>query len=278
MSRKFRLACYLKQRVIRTRGLLLLLLFASLSFALDLPSLQPQGHVSDFAQILDPNVKQSIEDYCRRVQASTKAEIAIVTLPRLDGEPIEDIANSLYRRWGIGQKGSNEGVLFLISIEDRRTRLEVGYGLEGVIPDGFAGSLLRQIRPALRERRYAEALTEVARILGERIAQSKNVQITDTLPRRRSRPTNLTSDIPWPMIIAGAVLLLFLFGSMGGGGGGGRRGFRRGGMGPVFLPFPMGGGGYGGGGGGGFGGYDSRDSFGGFGGGDSGGGGASSDW
>ena len=191
-----------------------------------------------------------------------------MTLPRLDGEPIEDIANSLYRRWGIGQKGSNEGVLFLISIQDRRTRLEVGYGLEGAIPDGFAGSLLRQIRPALRDRRYAEALTEVARILGGRIAQAKNVQITDDLPRRRARSTRVAADVPWPMILAGIVLVMFLLGSLGRG--------RRGG-GPMFFPFPMGGGGYGGGGGG-FGGYDSGDSFGGFGGGDSGGGGSSSDW
>ena len=246
-------------------------MFAFACSALDLPSLQPQGHVSDFAGILDANAKQSIEDYCRRVKVSTKAEIAIVTLPRLDGEPIEDIANSLFRRWGIGSKETKEGVLFLISIEDRRTRLEVGYGLEGTIPDGYAGTLLRQIRPALRDRHYAEALTEVARILGERIAQSKNVQITDTLPRRRSRPTNAVSDIPWPMIIAGVFLLLFLFGSMGGRGPGGRRG----GL-PFFFPFS--GGGFGGGGGGGFGGYDSSDSFGGFGGGDSGGGGSSSDW
>lgn len=260
--------------MVRTRGILVLSLFALSAFALDLPSLQPQGHVSDFAQILDANTKKSIEDYCRRVEVSTKAEIAIVTVPRLDGEPIEDVANSLYRRWGVGKKGANEGVMFLISIQDRRTRLEVGYGLEGAIPDGFAGDLLRQIRPALRERHYAEALTEVARILGERIAQSKNVQITDTLPRRRSRPTSLTSDVPWPVIIAGVVLVLFLLGSIGGGR---RGGGRRGGGWPIFFPIP-GGGNWGSSGGGGFGGYDSGDSFGGFGGGDSGGGGTSSDW
>lgn len=263
--------------MVRTRGIFVLPLFALCVFGLDLPSLQPEGHVSDFAQILDANTKKTIEDYCRRVEASTKAEIAIVTVPRLDGEPIEEVANSLYRRWGIGKKGTNEGVLFLISIQDRRTRLEVGYGLEGAIPDGFAGDLLRQIRPALKDRHYAEALTEVARILGERIAQSKNVQITDTLPRRRARPTSFGSDLPWPMIIAGVVLLLFLLGSMGGGGR--RGGGRRGGGWPVFFPIPGGGNwGNSGGGGGGFGGYDSGDSFGGFGGGDSGGGGASSDW
>ena len=168
-----------------------------------------------------------------------------------------------------GGKATNEGVLFLISMGERKTRLEVGYGLEGVIPDGYLGGILRQIRPEMQGGRYGEALTEVARMLGQRIAESKGVTIPDMLARRRRAAPQ--DGLPWPMIIFGIVVVLFL---LKGGGG-------RGGMGlpfPIFLP-----GGFGGGrsGGGGFGGYDSGDSggsFGGFGGGDSGGGGASGDW
>ncbi len=240
--------------------------------ALDVKSLQPEGHVSDFARVLDPASKVQIENYCRRVKEATNAEIAIVTVRTLDDEPISDVANALYRQWGIGGKATNEGVLFLISMDQRKTRLEVGYGLEAVIPDGFLGGMLREIRPAMREKRYSEALGQVAQILGSRIAQSKGVTIPDTLSRRRrSAPESL----PWPLIIFGIVIAIMVLSSLGGGGGRGLRG--------MGLPFPIffPGGGRGSGGGGGFGGYDSGDSgggFGGFGGGDSGGGGASGDW
>ncbi|MBY0504188.1 MAG: TPM domain-containing protein [Bryobacteraceae bacterium] len=245
--------------------------FAVGLIALDVKSLTPQGYVSDFAGVIDAGSKARLEDYCARVKAATKAEIAIVTIRQLDEEPIADVANALYRQWGIGGKGTNEGVLFLISMNERRTRLEVGYGLEAVIPDGFLGGMLREIRPAMREQRYGEAMEGVARILGSRIAQSKGVTIPDTLSRRRRAEPD---SLPWPLIIVGIFVLLMLLSSMGGGGGRGLRG-----MGlpfPIFLP-----GGFGGSRGGGFGGYDSGGSgggFGGFGGGDSGGGGASGDW
>ena len=241
--------------------------------ALDVNTLTPEGHVSDFARVLDAGTKARIESYCRRVKEATQAEIAIVTVRKLDDEPIADVANALYRKWGIVGKAANEGVLFLISMEERKTRLEVGYGLESVIPDGFLGGMLREIRQPMRDRNYGEAMSTVAQILGSRIAQAKGVTIPDSLSRRRrSQPESL----PWGLIIFGIVVAFFLLGSLGGGGGG--RGGR--GMGlpfPIFFP----GGGGGGSGGGGFGGYDSSDSgggFGGFGGGDSGGGGASGDW
>ncbi len=248
-------------------------IFAALSaaglLALDVNTLTPEGHVSDFARVLDAGTKAQIENYCRRVQEATKAEIAIVTIQKLDDEPIADVANALYRKWGIGSKATNEGVLFLISMEDRKTRLEVGYGLESVIPDGFLGGILREIRQPMRERRYGEALSGVAQILGSRIAQAKGVTIPNLLARRRQAQPD---GLPWGLIIFGIVVAFFLLSSMGGGRGG------RGGLG-TFLPFPIffpGGGG--GSGGGGFGGYDSGGSGGGFGGGDSGGGGASGDW
>lgn len=241
--------------------------------ALDVNSLTPEGHVSDFARVLDAGTKARIENYCRRVKEATKAEIAIVTVRKLDDEPIADVANTLYRKWGIGGKATNEGVLFLISMEDRKTRLEVGYGLEPVISDGALGGILRQIRPAMREKNYGSALSDVAQILGQRIAQAKGVTIPDTLSRRRrAEPESL----PWPLILVGIVIAIMVLSSLGGGGGRGRRG-----MGmpfPIFLPGGFGGGGSGGGG---FGGYDSggdSGGFGGFGGGDSGGGGASGDW
>ncbi len=242
-------------------------LLASGLFALDVNTLTPEGHVSDFAHVLDAATKAQIENYCRRVKEATNAEIAIVTIQKLDDEPIADFTNALYRKWGVGGKATNEGVMFLISMQERKTRLEVGYGLEAIIPDGYLGGILRQIRPSMRERRYGEALSEVTRMLGSRIAESKGVTIPDTLSRRRRAEPE---GIPWGLIVFGIFVLFFLF--SGGGGGRGRGGFF-----PIFLPGGFGGGG----GGGGFGGYDSGGGgggFGGFGGGDSGGGGASGDW
>lgn len=242
--------------------------------AVDITTLQPQGYVNDFASVLSPQTVARINSYCNRVESATGAQIAIVTVQTLDGDPIEDAANALYRRWGIGKKGSNEGVLLLLSIRDRRSRVEVGYGLEPYIPDGFAGSVLRSMRPALRANDYDSALEEGARTLGETIAKAKNVQISDA-PERRTR-RHSSEGFPWHAIIIAIIAVLVvsrLGGSGRGGGGGGGGGFLMG----MLLGQVLSGGSRTRGGGG-FGGYDSGDSFGGFGGGDSGGGGASSDW
>ena len=90
--------------------------------------------------------------------------MALVTIdPSLDGEPIEDVANTIYREWGVGKKGKDEGILLLLAVKDRKNRLEVGYGLEPILPDGFVGSVLREMRPALQEGNYGQALLAAAR-------------------------------------------------------------------------------------------------------------------
>jgi len=87
--------------------LILALWLATLALpAADFSALQPQGYVSDFANVLDPAHRQELERYCKRVDELTKAEMALVTIPSLGGEPIEDVANNLYRKWGIGMQGA----------------------------------------------------------------------------------------------------------------------------------------------------------------------------
>lgn len=254
------------------RTALLALCLVASTWALDISTLKPQGYVSDFSGVVNPTHRAELERYCRQVEAATTAELAIVTMPTLDGEPIEDIANKLYRQWGIGKKGQNEGLLVLLVTNDRRMRMEVGYGLEGIFPDGFSGSLLRSMRPQLRDRQYGPALIEAAHQIGTRIANDKKVAIDATMPSRRpvnDRRESLVHLLPVAIpVLIFAVIFFMSRNNRGGRGGGGM---------PFFFPM---GGGWGGGGssGGGFGGYDSNDSFGGFGGGDSGGGGASSDW
>jgi uncharacterized protein len=259
---------------------LLLTVFAlfSSTFALDLTQLKPQGYLSDFANVVDAESRQNIELYCARLEKATGAQIALVTIANIEGEPIENVANDLFRQWGIGKKGQDTGLLFLLVIEERRSRLEVGRGLEEFITDGRSGIVLRDMRPALRAGQYGQALWVAATSLGQRIAQAKGVQVDlgadAARPRTQAPPESI--DIPWPMILGGLFLLLMIMGK------GGRRG--GGGFGGGFLPGLILGSvmnsrsAYGGDGHGGFGGYDSGDTFGGFGGGDSGGGGASSDW
>jgi len=258
------------------RSLLALAALAGVAVAFDLTNLKPQGYVSDFSGVVDAASRSQLERYGAELEQATGAQIALVTVPTLDGEPVEDVANSLFRKWGVGKKGQDTGIMLLLVTGDRRSRLEVGYGLEPIIPDGYAGELLRDMRPALRENRYGEALMVAAQAIGDRIAKEKGVRIEPLAGRRRA-PSG-SSSLPWPVILGGIALLVF-FGLSGGRGGGGYRGGGGGFLSGLILGGLLGRGGRGwGGGGGGFGGYDSGGGFGGFGGGDSGGGGASSDW
>src|SRR5215475_10185201 len=145
---------------------ILLVLGASAATAVDWKALKPEGYVSDFGRAIDSESRQRLEAYGAEVERATGAQIALVTIPSLEGEPIEDVANTIFRAWGVGQKGKNEGILLLLSVGDRRTRLEVGYGLEPVLPDGFAGSVLREMRPALRQNHFGEALMAAAQTIG----------------------------------------------------------------------------------------------------------------
>ena len=252
--------------------------------AVDVRALKPEGYVSDFARVIDAASRSQLEQYALRVERMTGAQMAFVTLDTLDNEPVEDVANNLYRAWGIGQKqgeSRDAGVLVLLAVKDHRSRIEVGRGLEGTITDGTAGGILREMRPALRQGQFGEAMLLAAAALGEKIAAAKGVNLSDYAPRVQRRPPPNQVSIPWPLLLGGFLLLMWMMGMAGSRGSRRRRGGGMGGMLPGILigdmlsRGPYGGGGYGRGG---FGGYDSGDTFGGFGGGDSGGGGASSSW
>jgi len=254
-------------RILRAR-LLALALLPTLAFALDPNSLKPQGYVSDFANAIDADSRAKLEDYCGQVERATGVQIALVTVKSLEGAQIEDFANSLFRKWGVGKKGKDEGLMLLLSIDDHKDRIEVGYGLEPILPDGFVGEVLFQARPYLAKGQYGQALLAAADTMGSRIAAQKGVALDTSVRPPRTQETPQDNGIPWWVVVIGILVLFFILRSGGGGflagmilsnlmGGGGRRG----------------GGGWGGGG---FGGGDGG--FGGFGGGDSGGGGASGDW
>lgn len=256
------------------RPALLLLCFGSLACALDLKSLKPQGYVSDFAGVVDAESRASIETFSASVEKATGAQMSFVTLRSLEGEPLEDVSIDLFRQFGVGQKNKDNGVQLLLVTGDRRSRLEIGNGLEPVLPDGLDGQILVDMRPELQAGHYGPALLAAAQRIGQTIAQAQGVQVPGAapLPQHAAQPHDDGGGIPWPLIVFGILILLIIFRRGGRGGGGFWPG--------IILGNMLGGGwGRGGGGFGGFnGGGGSSGGFGGFGGGDAGGGGASSSW
>lgn len=259
------------------------------SFAVDLNNLpKPTGYVSDLAHVVDAGSKEQLESFCAAVEQQLGVQFALVTVDSVDDRPIRDIALEIARKWGVGDRKSNQGVLLLLAIRDRKSDIETGRGIEPYLTDGFSGSTLRSMRPDLRAGNYGAALTAAAQEMANQIAQGKGVSFSGNLPERKPvgrERSGRSGGLPFPLIIFGIFFLLWLFGRGGRRGGGGRYG---GGGGGNFLTGMLignmlggrrGGGGSDWGSGGGFGGGSGGGGgFGGFGGGDFGGGGASSDW
>jgi len=111
-----------------------------------LERLQPCGFVNDYANVLSASEERQLVSMISEVRQKTGAEIAVVTIQSLEGNEIDDFSNRLFEKWGIGQKGKDNGLLFLAAMKDRKMRIEVGYGLEGAIPDAQAGRIRREVR------------------------------------------------------------------------------------------------------------------------------------
>jgi uncharacterized protein len=274
-------------RLRRVAGLAIFFCAFTFAAGLDTSKLKPTGYVNDFAHAIDAQSAAQIETYAGNVERATGAQFAIVTVDTLDDEPIEDVAVRLFKEWGIGKKGTDEGLLILLAIKDHKNRVEVGYGLEPVITDGYAGGVLRGIRPILRSGNYGGALLAAAQQFGQRIAEAKGVTIQGQPPAQTGSRDSDGGGVGIFGIIIFFVIMMFIFRALSGrggpgarGGGSGMGGFLTG----MLLGNMMGGGrrgGWGGGGGfggGGFGGGGGGGGFGGFGGGGSGGGGASGGW
>src|ERR1700733_15724099 len=123
----------------------------------DLP--QPTNYVNDFAGVLSPETLASLNSLCAQVDRQAHAQIAVVTIKSLDGEPIENFATALEDKWKVGKKGTDRGLLLFFATTDRKYRIEVGYGLEGILPDGRVGNIGRQIVPYLQQNNYDAAIT-----------------------------------------------------------------------------------------------------------------------
>ena len=247
---------------------------ATLPARAQMPTEKPKGYVSDFAGVLSGTAQAQLEALATEIDQKAHAQIAVVTVKSLQGRPIEDFSIDLATKWGIGTKAkkagdqaADRGVLLILAIEDHRDRIEVGYGLEGIINDARAGDILRAMTPYLRNGDYDSAVSLGAASIAAIIAQDAKISLDTSMPRPASlrRESDGERQVS-PLAVIGILLFFGVFILFS------RRGGRSGGF---FFP----GGGYGGGwssGGGGFSGGGGG--FGGFSGGSFGGGGASGSW
>ncbi len=250
------------------------------TLAQDVPP-QPEAYVVDLAGVIDRANFQKLNGYLRELEQKTTAQIVVLTVKTTGGEPVENFAVSVAERWQLGQKGKDNGVLIVVAVQDRRAKIEVGYGLEGTLPDAFCGRIGREVfAPHFKQGNYGAGVYEGTLVLANRVATEAGAAITGMPKRTLAGPRQRRGPGCFSLLI-----LMVVFSSLFGRGYHSSRHRRRvGGSWLMWLLLGgmMGGvgrrswgGGFGGGfGGGGFGGG----SFGGGGGGSFGGGGASFGW
>lgn len=233
-------------------------------------------YLHDYARMVEARHAREIMAVGAALEKATGAEIVVVTVDSLDGYPIEDYANALFRSWGIGDKTKNNGVLLLVNKEKvlkgerGRVRIEVGYGLEGAIPDGKAGRILDEyVLPPWETGDYSKGIYQGYMAIANAVAKEYQVDINTEEALAHLEDYNLDEveglNLPLGILIFLVIVIFFASLSQRGGKGGP---WHHSGPGTFWSGPFMGGGGFGSGGFGGGG-------FGGFGGGSSGGGGAS---
>lgn len=244
--------------------LALLLVLPAISWAQSTPDFpELTGRVVDRAEMLSPEVEARLTQMLAAHEQASTEQVVVVTLPDLQGFPIEDFGYQLGRHWGIGQKGEDNGALLIVAQEERKVRIEVGYGLEGRLTDAESSVIINQvITPAFRQGDFQAGIVNGAAAMIQ-VLGGKPMAVPEGLQTGSAQKNPHAGMVALFFIIMMSVV--FFIGSRGGRGGRGGRAL----LGAALLGGLMGGRGGGGGfGGGGFGG----------GGGGFGGGGASGGW
>ena len=166
----------------------------------------PTGFVNDFAGVLSQDARVQLEARLQAYARETTTEIAVAILPSLGGRTIEDASVRLFEQWRIGKRDKNNGILIVVAVSDRRVRIEVGYGLEGKVPDAQTGRIIRDlITPRFRQEDYAGGLTaavdELARLIGAPPAASTRPA---QRPGRTSPNVWLVGEVLFFLTIVGA--------------------------------------------------------------------------
>ncbi|MDD4189331.1 MAG: TPM domain-containing protein [Eubacteriales bacterium] len=236
---------------------------------INFPAPQSNFFVNDFAEIMDSSTEKDLQSAAVKLQEQTGAQVVVVTVDSLGGETIEGYAYGLFNEWGIGQANKNSGVLILIALEDRESRIEVGYGLEGILPDSKTGRIQDEYMvPYFKNNDYTTGIAGGTLAIMQQVYSEYGIKIdiNDIIPGSEYYPENGESvKNNWiiPLLIFLLFDWIFLRGSI-------TRTL-------MFLTFFGGGGRGGSGGGGSSGGGFSGGGFSG-GGGRSGGGGSSRGW
>lgn len=171
-----------KRHVALLIGLVLLAVTAGSLRALNVPQLQ--GRVNDYAGILNNGEKSQLESYLASVEDKTTAQLVLLTIKSLEGESLEDFSMRVAEAWKIGQKGKDNGVIMLVAVQEHAIRIEVGYGLEAVLPDGKCGTIIRQvIVPEFRGGNYYaginSAFQTMAQVIGGDSSQIQELEKQD---------------------------------------------------------------------------------------------------
>ena len=283
--------------------ILCLIILCSSVFAAEISFPAAAAYVNDYAEVIDPSHQSNLEALCKSLEKKTGVEMSIVTIKTTAPLDVNTYAVKLFEKWKIGKKGKDNGLLILTAVDDRRTKIEVGYGLEGVITDGYCGRVLdEQVIPSFKSGNYGKGLYDGSLVISEKIINEYSV--TKAAPTKASavKPVQKKKDyfllimfltviiiVALSLLMKSTIILKsivgmiigavlgFIFASAVGaifgaiiglayGSGKVNSGNFPGGFG-TFIGGGFGGGSFGGGGG-----------FGGFGGGGSGGGGAGRSW
>ncbi len=265
--------------------LLLLTLFVSICASAQIEKVVPSRPnpprlVNDFTGTLTAEQIQALERKLVAYDDSTSNQVAVVIIPTIGDNGIEDVSLKILREWGVGGKQNNNGIVLLIAKDDRKVRIEVGYGLEGAIPDITARSIIsHDIVPAFKEENYYRGIDEAVNDIMK--AAAGEYKAPQGYGSKKGKGSGLGA-----LAIFIIIILVAIFGggrNRGGGmmsrrGYGGFGGFGTGWILGSLLGGGGGGSGWSGGGGGGGGWSGGGGGFGGFGGGGGGGGGASGSW
>jgi len=238
--------CYNKLKIILTLAVVLLIgLTAHAVFAAEKYPAHRGTAVNDFANVIDTENASRMESLAREVLAKTGTAMVVATVPSIgENEDYNMYANGLYQAWGIGKKGEDKGVLIFLTVKERKIRIETGYGLEGILPDGRVGEILdKYVVPFLKEDNYGKGLYNAMYACSAFIAKDANVQLNESPMPYRPRVQTVKRNIGLfeiiIFLIAAAVLLgtrtgremlpfllmMFISGGRGGGGGGFGGGF-----------------------------------------------------
>ncbi len=139
----------------------------------------PSQYVVDLAGIVDDATKARLNSSLQELEEKTTAQMVILTVPGLNGESIEDLSLRTAEKWKLGQKGKDNGVLLIISLQDRKYRFEIGYGLERILPDSLVGSIGRSyLVPNFRSGNYSKGISDTAFAVINTIAAAEGITLT----------------------------------------------------------------------------------------------------